>query len=191
MLDIDFQSDEVLILNDETACFDNKMGELFLTNKRIIWAKKSAFGNKIKEMKELPLHTVKVHNGEVQVKVAGQFLEPEIQIQHTNGISSINFPNKLGKKAVIQWVNEIHKAITGQTKKSNLDELGNLAIPGMDVLGKGIKDSVGAFAEGLGVKSMISKSKSITMKCPACGASLSGEKGEQVICEFCGTKQVL
>lgn len=188
MLNIDLQIDEVLILNDETAYLDKKMGELFLTNKRLVWAKKTAFGNKIKEMKELPLSQIKMYNGEPQVRVTGQLMEPELQIQHNGGIATISFMNK---RTTNNWMDEIHIAITGQKSSSSSDRLGNLAIPGMDILGKGIKDSVGAFAAGLGVKNKLIKDKNVTTTCSACGAPISGIKGEKIICEFCGTAQVL
>ena len=40
MLKIDLQSDEVLFLN-ESGWIDRKNGDIFLTNKRIVWDKPS------------------------------------------------------------------------------------------------------------------------------------------------------
>ena len=189
MLDIGLQSDEILIVNTELGWLNSKAGELFLTNKRLVWAKKATFGNKIKELKELPLSSIKMHNGEPQVKTDGSILDPKIQIQHTNGIDTIGISGS--RRNAMLWLNEIHKAMTGHEASSDADKAGNMSIPGMDILGKGLKDSVGAFASGLGLKDALSKKKRISVKCSTCGAPLTGNKGDSVTCEYCGTTQVL
>lgn len=188
MVNIDLRSDEIVIRNNESAMLGNKGGELILTNYRIVLVKKTVFGNKIKEMIEIPLSSIKMYNGEPQVQLTGRRTMPELQVQHTNGIDSIRF---VDKKETSKWLNEIHKAITGQNASSNSDKLGSMAIPGMETLGKGIKDSVGAFATGLGIKEAIVKEKRISTKCSTCGAPLTGIKGEKATCEYCGSTQVL
>ena len=190
MVDIDLYSDEIVILNSETGYLNKKAGELILTNKRIIWAKKAVFGKAIKDMQEIPLDSIKTYNGEPQVKLAGQMLQPELQIQHAGGIDNLQFMNRSRKETVL-WLNEIHRAITGEEASANAEKMGNLAIPGMDILGKGIKDSVGAFASGLGIKEAIVKEKHVSTECSTCGSPISGVKGEKVTCEYCGTVQIL
>lgn len=188
MVDIELYSDEIVILNDESGSLNDKGGELFLTNRRIIWVKKTVFGNKIKDQKEIPLSSIKIYNGSPQVSITGDRQFPKVQIQHTSGIDSLDFDSR--KEATL-WLNEIHKTITGEEAGEEADKLGSFSIPGMDLLGKGIKDSVGAFASGLGIMDKVKKEARISTNCNKCGAPLSGTKGEKATCEYCGTVQIL
>lgn len=187
MLKIDLQSDEVLILN-ESGWIDRKNGDIFLTNKRIVWAKPSMFGNNIKEQQEWLLSSIKLHNGEPQVKVVGDILEPDLQIQTNEGIINLRFG---GRRATMHWQDEIHVAITGHKPSKDLKSNSSFAIPGADILGKGIKDTVEAFTTGLGIKEAIGQDKQVMSKCPGCGAPLSGKKGEKVKCCYCDSVHIL
>ena len=185
-MDLELLSDEILLKNDY-GFMDNKRGDLFLTNRRIVWQVKSTFGNKVKEQRELLLTNIKVHNGEPLVKKVGGAFEANIQIQHLNGISTISFD---GRKKALSWLDEIHKALTGNAASKSAKEEDDYGIPGMDLFGKGIKDTVGSFKEGLGIGKS-NKEENVSCNCVGCGAQISGIKGNKVTCEYCGTTQVL
>ncbi|KAB7790675.1 hypothetical protein [Bifidobacterium leontopitheci] len=60
------------------------------------------------------------------------------------------------------------------------------AIPGTEQLATTLKDTVGAFASGLGVKPAQS-----TCVCEGCGAPLSGARHETVQCPYCDRRTQL
>jgi len=53
-----------------------------------------------------------------------------------------------------------------------------------------LKDTVGSFKDNIKNSNSfkVKSGKTKMMKCPSCGASLSGTKGEIVQCEYCDTK---
>ena len=60
------------------------------------------------------------------------------------------------------------------------------AIPGTEALAGTLKDTFGAFRNGLGIAETLSSGT-----CEGCGAPLSGHKREAVRCEYCNRETQL
>ncbi|MBE5864615.1 MAG: hypothetical protein E7292_00185 [Lachnospiraceae bacterium] len=62
---------------------------------------------------------------------------------------------------------------------------GQFAIPGAEILAETLKDTANVFMGVLGIKPKEPEMVSIT--CPSCGASISGQKGKTICCNYCNT----
>lgn len=179
MSEYDFlRSSEVLLLADEGV---------FLTNERIIWferVKTSGFFSKsVEELHDIPLSSIVMHNGEPQVKIVGDFFDPELQVQHMDGIQTFDFSTRKTEK---RWLDALFKELTGHAATRSATQTAS-AIPGLDA----VRDSIGSVAADLGLKDIIQKEVPVVTNCESCGAPLSGVKGDRKTCEYCGNTQVL
>ena len=79
-----------------------------------------------------------------------------------------------------EWVENIVSVVTGVPvqKKSDLEMMQDAL-----AFAESMTDSVEKIQSVFGIKS----TRQVSCKCPSCGASLSGTKGETIQCPYCGT----
>jgi hypothetical protein len=170
--------------------------ELILTNLNIVLISKGAFGN-TKNIQTYPVNQIKVFNGQAQAILGKQKTgSPQLEVYFLNGQESFGFESK---KEINKWVDNINQLVTGNPIDSKTSE--SKAIPGTEYIAETLKDTVDTFKEAFGLKTKINNSKNVnsapaekvavTQKCTACGASISGYKGQVVYCQYCDTKQQL
>lgn len=166
--------------------------ELILTNKNIIWVSKGMFGN-TKGLQKYPLNQIKVINGEAQAFVGkGSAGMPNLQVYFINGQEAFQFQNS-SKRGIAKWVNEISKVLTGHDS-SRGSVTTQSAIPGKEYLAETLKDTVVVFKNALGITSKKvadAAPEKVTKKCIGCMAPLTQTKGQNVLCRYCDTVQIL
>lgn len=194
------QNESVIMKEDRIShggTFSGYTDELVLTNLQIILVSKGVFGN-VKNIEYFPLSQLKVFNNQAQVFVGKKSNGTTIlDIYFFNGEESFGFESK--KRARL-WVESINNLMTGQSV--NIDSLGKNTSSQFDGITEQLSDTAVQVKEQLGLvgdsfksafgiqsKNRIKENKSekITMKCPACGAPLSGEKGIIIRCQYCDT----
>jgi hypothetical protein len=168
--------------------------ELILTNLNIVLISKGAFGN-TKNIQTYPVNQIKVFNGQAQAILAKQKNgSSHLEVYFLNGQESFGFENK---KEINRWVDNINQLVTGNPVDIQASE--SKAIPGTEYIAETLKDTVDTFKEAFGLKTKTNISKSVNStpaekvakQCTACGASISGHKGQIVNCQYCDTKQQL
>lgn len=188
MEDYDLQSDEGIILKNESAFHpignkNGNLGQLVLTNFNIIYIKKGIFGG-TKEVIKLPLSQIKIINENPQV-LLGKRKNGTYQIEiHFYNSQECFYFNTFGKKELIKWIDKICELLTGNP--ANLDSEERSYIPGIHEFADTIKNSIGTVKDALGLKEKVEK---ISTNCTSCGAPIFGDKGSIVKCKYCGIKQ--
>jgi DNA-directed RNA polymerase subunit RPC12/RpoP len=86
---------------------------------------------------------------------------------------------------VKKWVNSINHLVTGNLEGLQVSE--NLAIPGAAVVAETLKDTFDIF-KGAFIPKRV---EVVSQKCIACGAQISGNKGQVINCEYCRARQQL
>ena len=179
-----FDPDEAVLLKQEFAIHvtqNNKPIELYLTNKNIVAVgeKKLSFGRKTKEMIKYPLSSIKIYENEAQALITDHPKGmPFLDIYFISGQESFAMHHK---KDVIEWVKKINELLTGE-KKSSAQKNDRIIIPGADTVAKALKGTIDTYKDTFKIKK-----KSKTVKCPNCGAPVSGTKGTDVKCSYCGS----
>lgn len=181
MSDYNLYPNEAILLKSQDVFQGMRKGDLVLTNLAIIWAEKNLFG-KIKNVNRIPFNQVKMYNENPQVRLgkAGNGAN-QLEIYLVNGQENFSFNTTLlGKREINKWINEITKAITGHAPEKSFT-----AIPGTEFVADTLKGTVGVFTDSLGLK------KTVSTKCMACKAPITGKKGEVFRCKYCDTQQTL
>ena len=135
--------------------------ELILTNQNLILLKKNMFGQ-TEETKYFPLKDIKMANGTPQVRKSNpEHMVHALDVYFNNGVESFRFE---WEKDIDEWVNNIIATVTGVPVESMTEPIEKI-------------QSV------FGIKS----ERKISCKCPSCGATLTGTKGDTIKCPYCGT----
>lgn len=169
-------------------------GKLLLTNLNLVYIDKGVFGN-IKGISSLDLKMVKIFNGQAQVlQTKARNGIPQLEVYHMQGQEAFSFQTGGGRE-IQKWRQEINRLLTGNDLEDTAEsKIGNI-IPGADIFADTLKGTMDTFKGALGMKST-SKSEQASLekvaeKCSACGANLTGNKGQKVRCNYCQTEQVL
>ena len=143
--------------------------ELILTNKNLILLKKNMFGQ-TEDTLYFPLSKILMANGRPQVKKSND-------VYFETGMESFRFE---WESDIDEWVENIVSVVTGVPvqKKSDLEMMQDAL-----AFAESMTDSVEKIQSVFGIKS----TRQVSCKCPSCGASLSGTKGETIQCPYCGT----
>ena len=187
------QTNESLIMKSEKVLYGGVLStytnELILTNMNIVLIIKGVFGNS-KDIRQYPIDQIKIFNGQPQALLTKQSNgRPQLEVYFSHGQEAFGFDNK---KEVNQWVNNINKLVTGASHE--FEKIDSKAIPGTEYIAETLKDTFDTFIGGLGLKSKIKGDKpteNVVKKCTACGAPISGYKGQIVSCQYCDTNQNL
>lgn len=195
MYSYNLQSNESFILNNEHVSHNNSSGELILTTLNLVYISTKGLFRKTHSAHQYPISQIRVSNGKAQA-IMGK--NGKIDIYFINGQESFKFWNneplfseKKAEKEAAKWANAINQLLSGQ-----IPEIGysvNMALPGTEYVAETLKDTIGTVKETLGVKTKINNRipEKTAKKCRACGASISGTKGQIVHCQYCNTEQQL
>ena len=185
----ELQPDETVVLQiNDVGIRKSPFGmhdELYLTSKALLLQKKNMFG-KAKEVLRFPLDRIRVVNGEVQAKMGKKdIVTPTLDVYFEDGFQRFLFT---WEKDVKEWIAAINAVVKGEPfePKGEFDDMMQ-DMAKMAAFAERISDSVvGSVTrvkDALGIKSH----EKVVLKCPSCGASLAGIRGETDICPYCGT----
>lgn len=184
------QPNEVVLLKDERVkhggTWAGYSDELILTNLKLVIVKKGAFGGS-KGTFTFPLPQIKVHNQQAAVsakKTAGNYWA--VEVYFLNGEETFQLSTG-GQKRAKEWVAKINEAVTGVA--ASADASAGRALPGADAVAGVLKDTLGVFKAKFGAAP--AAPASVSSKCAACGAPVTGPQGHAVTCEYCGSVQTL
>ncbi|HAB94510.1 MAG TPA: hypothetical protein DCF49_07080 [Lachnospiraceae bacterium] len=176
-----------LHLNEDEAVIDRigKVGyggfwsgnnDLVLTNKNIILVKKGLFGE-VQETVKFPLSDLRVVNGEVQARIGHpDNVTHTLDLYFNKGTESFRFE---WESDVQKWIDKITEVITGV--KVERDEFA--WVSETLAMAESVNKTINSFKKTLGIKS----TEQVSIKCPSCGATLTGISGDTVKCPYCGT----
>jgi hypothetical protein len=177
---------EVILTEDE-----NGTNKYVLTNRSIMIVESTMF-NQVKNMKKIPLSQIKNYNG-----------QPSILLEKYSGTLKIQFATEaveisLGTAAK---ANAWKEAITALLNDKKVDLKGlNIeeemsAVEQAEEAGKTVGGMFSSFASGIfGKKEKEAEPvqrNTTVVKCKGCSNKISGEKGEVVVCEYCGSSNQL
>lgn len=150
--------------------------ELVLTNQSIILVKKGFFGN-TEEVVKYPLSDLRVVNGQVQAKIGRpDNVTYALDLYFNKGTESFRFE---WESDVQKWIDEITEIITGvKVERDEFAWVGETL-----AMAESVNSTIKSFKKTLGIKS----TEQVSIKCPSCGATLTGTEGETVKCPYCGT----
>jgi hypothetical protein len=190
MANCNLHPNEVVVLKEASVnnggIFAAYTDDLILTNLNLVLIKKGMFGNS-KGVHTFPIDQIKVHNGQAQAVLgkANNNGSPQLEVYFLNGQENFGFQSG-GKKKILEWVAKIGEVVTGERASENIGT--GLALPGADYVAGALKDTFDVFKGRFGSKSKIEK---VASKCSACGAPISGTRGQLSTCEYCQTAQQL
>lgn len=148
--------------------------ELVLTNQNIIWVKKGLFLGKIKKIQKYPLGQIKIFNGQVQAMInKSNLMRPSLEVYFLNSIEAFGFESR---KEIEKWINNINFLVTGSFIEP---ETSSIAA----VVKQAIKGKFGIETKNQGHQSI----EKVVKKCTACGASVTGQSGQIIRCQYCDT----
>ena len=182
MADLKLLEDEVVILK-ELNVYDehNNSVELVLTNFNLIEVVTVyGFWNRSETTNKYPLLDLKDQNGKPNVIVGKNSQGKKcLELYFSSFSKSFVFQ---GWFSIGKWQDAIEKAYQHIVSEQTPHE------DGVNKVFNSIKDGI---ANGLSAVKNVTplakpKLKKVN-KCPKCGAELSGEKGAEVVCEYCNT----
>ena len=185
MEELTLNQDEAILLRKDEIGYGNSMfgnnHELILTNQAIILIKKGMFG-KTKEVLRFELNHIRIANGQVQVLMGKKDLvTPSLDVYFETGTERFLFT---WEKDVQEWIDSITAVVTGAPlvkRDENSEMLKDLAE--LAGVADTVSESISKIKEALGIKSH----EQMVRKCPSCGASLSGTRGDVSVCPYCGS----
>lgn len=167
----DLENDEAVILQSSGVFTDkNAAVDLILTNKNLIQINKGFFGND-KGYVKYPLSDMKILNGKANIligKSRNGYKRLELFFLNCELYYRFDAPFALNKWATA--IGKAHKDRMEVIEKSQ----------------KTPKTSMIDYVKGTFDKLLLTKEvQKKNCKCSKCGAELTGNKGEQVICSYC------
>ena len=179
--------DEAVIMSAEEIGYGSgpfggsKNNELILTNQALLLKVKGMFG-KTKEVLRFPLSEIRIVNGRVQA-LAGKkdIVTPTLDVYFNSGMERFQF---VWDKDVQNWIEHINSVITGAPipQRGEFDDLFE-DMAKFSAVADSFSGSVNKVKSAFGIKS----TEQIALRCPGCGASLSGTVGEVGKCPYCGS----
>ena len=179
-------ADELHLNADETVVdrmskvgyggFFSGNNDLVLTNQNIILIKKGLFGD-TQDVVKFPLSDLRVVNGEVQAKLGRpDNVTYTLDLYFDKGMESFSFE---WKDDVLKWIDKITEVITGvKVERDEFAWVGETL-----AMADSVNSTIKNLKKTLGIKS----TEQVSIKCPSCGATLTGLEGETVKCPYCGT----
>ncbi len=154
--------------------------DLVLTNKSIILVKKGLFGD-VQEVVRFPLSDLRVVGGEVQAKVGHpDNMTHTLDLYFDKGVESFRFEWESDAQ---KWADKITEVITGvKVERNEFAWVGETL-----AMAESVTNTINGLKSSLGIKS----TEQVSVRCPSCGATLTGIKGDTVQCPYCGTYTTL
>lgn len=150
--------------------------DLVLTNQNIILVKKGLFGD-TQETIKFPLSGLRVVNGEVQAKKGHpDNMTYTLDLYFDKGMESFRFE---WESDVQKWIDKITEVITGvKVERDEFAWVGETL-----AMAESVTNTIEGLKRSLGIRS----TEQVSVKCPSCGATLTGIKGDTVECPYCGS----
>ena len=178
--------DESVIMSADQISYGNGLfgggkNELILTNQALLLKVKGMFGN-TKEVLRFPLSEIRIVNGQVQALPGKKdIVTPTLDIYFNSGMERFLF---IWERDVKNWIEHINSVITGAPvrERGEFDDMFE-DMAKLSAVADTLSGSVNKVKSALGIRS----TEQIALRCPGCGASLSGTEGEVGKCPYCGS----
>ncbi len=178
--------DESVIMSADQIGYGNGLfgggkNELILTNQALLLKVKGMFGN-TKEVLRFPLSEIRIVNGQVQALPGKKdIVTPTLDIYFNSGMERFLF---IWERDVKNWIEHINSVITGAPvrERGEFDDMFE-DMAKLSAVADTLSGSVNKVKSALGIRS----TEQIALRCPGCGASLSGTEGEVGKCPYCGS----
>ena len=159
--------DEAVIMQESNVSDNRIRVTLVLTNRNIIQVKSDSF-DRNKDALNYPLLELKLLNGKPNIIIRkNSFGETQLDLFFRDYEKSYVFPKRSDTKKWASAIEKAYKAVDAEVRKEEKMRNGSIFFTPF-------KKSVTRRIMG-----------QCSVKCPYCGADLSGAKGEQVKCSFC------
>ena len=178
----ELDSDEIVIMQENNVTEGKTKVALILTNKNIIQVNKKTnfWGNDVdKDAVKYPLLELKDNNGKPNILIG----------KDANGRTRLELYFSGYEKYYVfdAWFAE--KKWAGAIEKAYIDRCSDKSGGNSQTFNIGSVFAPIAGLFGAGNNSGATKNK--TTKCPRCGAELSGDRGQEVKCDYCDTVVVI
>jgi ribosomal protein L40E len=178
-----------------------KGGELYITNKNLIFMYKKGIFNVSYHLVKTPLNKVKNNNGQFSINYNNE--EESVELLYPGGHDEYCFDDEETSKKFIREFEEILGGYHNEESYENLQaELHKNEQKICTECGRG--NTMNAlFCNNCGAKLSFEKSKRENSnsnnkvssdnkyKCKSCGALLKGNRGQMVKCEYCDYEQII
>ena len=173
-------SDEAVIMQDFQVLEGNKNITLILTNQNIIQVSKVSKGlwSTEEQAVKYPLLELKELNGKPNIIMGkDKYGKTQLELYFSGYEKYYLFQSKIAERKWAGAIEKAYRTCVAEQRKKDKEKAGAGAI--FAPL-RGTMESV--------KHAVAPKSKGVkTVKCPRCGAELTGEKGQDVTCRFCET----
>ena len=184
--ELNLRPDESVIMSADQIGYGNGLfgggkNELILTNQALLLKVKGMFGN-TKEVLRFPLSEIRIVNGQVQALPGKKdIVTPTLDIYFNSGMERFLF---IWERDVKNWIEHINSVITGAPvrERGEFDDMFE-DMAKLSAVADTLSGSVNKVKSALGIRS----TEQIALRCPGCGASLSGTEGEVGKCPYCGS----
>ena len=173
----DLGLDEVVIMQESNVFSGGSNVTLILTNQNLIEVTKGFWGSD-KGSNKYPLLNLKEYNGKPNVLVGkGPNGKTRLELYFTGYEKYYSFQGMLAERKWAGAIEKAYKACVAEQKKCEKPKLdvGTIFAP--------IKGTLESAKHAVIPKTKEPKTKMV--KCPRCGAELTGEKGKEVKCSYC------
>ena len=193
MVGYEFGQDETVVLRtrevrvegDAPRFRPTATGELMLTNKNIVFPRKSMFG-KVKSYRVWPLSGIRVVDGVPQCRLdSSEFMAHKLEISFQDELVSFAFESLEAKREVRSWVNQISVLLVGrEASEENLRATGVGAFTDVDSVAETFGTVLGSFGNAF-ARRRAKEAPVVSARCPSCNASVKGRRGSTVTCPYC------
>lgn len=178
-----FDEDEVVLLKDSKVSAKGSSVTLILTNRSIIQINKSFWGTN-KDAEKYPLLDLKEHNGKPNILV-GKAPNGNARLELYFDWYELYYSFQ-GLFAERKWAKAIEKAYKACAEEKKRNERTKMKVE--DLLSP-LKSTLESARNAIVPKPKAPVIKEI--KCPRCGAELSGEIDSEVTCSYCDTNVII
>ncbi len=169
--------DEVVIMQDSNAFCGGSSVTLILTNQNLIEVIKGFWGSD-KASNKYPLLDLKEHNGKPNVLVGKDpGGKARLELYFVGYEKYYSFRGLFAEKKWSGAIEKAYKACAAEQRKGAKQKLDVSSIIAP------IKGTIVSAKQT--VMSIQKEPKVKTVKCPRCGAELTGEKGQEIRCNYC------
>lgn len=185
MTDYDLDYDEAVIMQEtgvSTGIFET--ADIVLTNKNIIQVNRGILGG-VKNSFKYPLTNLKTLKGKANVMVGKSSNgSKQLELYFTDCEKYFRFNSARTENT---WVREIIKA-----HKDRMAEIAEIQKQNPIETKSVFKSLTGTIESARGLFSVKRRTPvQKSCKCPKCGDELTGSKGSEVECSYCGTKVII
>jgi len=207
MNDYKLDFDEVILASEECSIkkakgtFSKGKGKIIVTTKRVIWCITGVFDS-VKSSEFSSVKDIKMYDNRPQAVVEYKKGDYHLTIYFTDREEVFVFKYSYGAYLTARKIDE---AINGPPKKEKTSEGEGFLAGAVKSAAKAISSAIKSISGNDNnqdsekkdeevVKTVIvnkTPKKRVSVKCIGCRNQLSGYEGEEVVCEYCNTSQVL